>query len=300
MPPPSSGGVAMLQVFGLLERLGIVPTADGAAATSRTAGPHAPVYAHLLIESFKHAFADRARWLADPAFVEVPVAELLAPAYLDASAAAISPTRTRSPLAYGRHAPPPEDGGTSHVSVIDASGMGVACTETINLEFGSLLAVPGFGFVLNDEMDDFTTRPDETNAFGLRQSARNLPEPGKRPLSSMSPTIVLRDGRAVLVVGGSGGPRIITGTTQVILNNLLFAMSPRAAVSAPRLHHQWLPDVLRFEERWTNEPTLEALRALGHETASQQAVSVVQLVERTPDGIAAASDPRKGGQPAGH
>jgi gamma-glutamyltranspeptidase/glutathione hydrolase len=289
MPPPSSGGVAMLQILGILERrIGDTPP-----------GRNEPAYVHLVTESMKHAFADRATWLADPAFSRVPVDRLLAPAYLDARAAAIDPARTREPSAYGSAAAPVEDGGTSHFSVIDGDGMAVACTETINLVYGSLVVVPGFGFALNDEMDDFTTRPGEPNAFGLRQSDRNLPVPGKRPLSSMSPTIVTASGRPVLVAGASGGPRIITATTQCVLNCLLFDMTPEAAVAAGRFHHQWMPDVLEFGPRWTDEDTVAALEALGHETRRRDDVGVVQVIRVGGDGVRAASDPRRGGSPAG-
>ncbi|MHC4218000.1 MAG: gamma-glutamyltransferase, partial [Planctomycetota bacterium] len=216
MPPPSSGGLALLQMLGIFERrMGDIPVEI-----------EQPAYVHLLAESMKHAFADRAAWLADPDFVEVPVRRLLSPAYLDGRAASIDLRRTHEPRHYGTAAALVEDGGTSHFSVIDDAGMAVACTETINLVYGSLVAVPGFGFALNNEMDDFTTRPGRPNAFGLRQSAANLPAPGKRPLSSMSPTIVVAGGRPVLVAGAAGGPRIITGTLHCILNCLLFDMTP--------------------------------------------------------------------------
>jgi gamma-glutamyltranspeptidase/glutathione hydrolase len=184
--------------------------------------------------------------------------------------------------------------------VIDASGMAVACTETINLVYGSLVVVPGFGFVLNDQMDDFTTRRGAPNAFGLRQSEANLPAPGKRPLSSMAPTILLAEGRPVVVAGASGGPRIITGTLQCILNCVLFDMTPAESVAAPRFHHQWLPDVLQFERRWTDEGTMAALRARGHETGRRQEVGNVQLIGVGAEGIRAASDPRRGGAPCGY
>ena len=290
MGPPSSGGVAMLQILGILQRrlddLG-EPVHNG------------PAYVHLVTEAMKHAFADRAAWLADPAFVDVPVGRLLDASYLDERAAAISLQRTRPSRHYGSGAPPVEDGGTSHLSVIDDDGMAVACTQTINLTYGSLVAVPGFGFMLNDEMDDFTTIPGRANAFGLQQSQRNLPQPGKRPLSSMSPTIVLRDGRPIIVAGASGGPRIISGTLQCILDCLLFEMTPRQAVAAPRFHHQWLPDVLVFEDGWPDRRTIETLEALGHRSGRRSEIGVVQIITVGVDGIRAASDPRKGGAAAG-
>jgi gamma-glutamyltranspeptidase/glutathione hydrolase len=290
MPPPSSGGIAQLQILGLLERRLTEPPAARASAQ----------YSHLLTESMKHAFADRAEHLADPAYSEVPVTRLLDGAYLDQLASSIAEDRTFDPAHYGPMVPAPAGGGTSHLSVVDANGMSVACTETINLIYGSLVAVPEFGFVLNDQMDDFTTNPGRPNAFGLRQSEANAPEPGKRPLSSMSPTIVLHDGRPVIVAGASGGPRIITATTQCVLNCLVFDMSAREAVTAPRLHHQWLPDVLQFEAGYTDIDTRTKLESLGHQLGRRDEIGVVQLLLIGPKGIAAASDPRKGGRPAGY
>ena len=290
MPPPSSGGVAMLQVLGILERR--LDDLERRALRE-------PAYIHLVTEAMKHAFADRATWLADPVFVDVPTDRLLDAAYLDDLAASISLKRTGLPPHYGTAGRPAEDGGTSHFSVLDGAGMAVACTQTINLEYGSLVAVPGFGFALNDEMDDFTTIPGRANAFGLRQSDRNLPGPGKRPLSSMSPTIVLRRGRVVVVAGASGGPRIISGTLQCVLNCLLFGMTPHEAVVAPRFHHQWMPDVLVFEDAWSDRATIAALEAMGHRSGRRRDIGVVQLISVDDDGIRAASDPRKGGAPAG-
>jgi len=290
MPPPSSGGVAMLQILGILDRR----LSETAHAT-----PADAAYMHLVTEAMKHAFADRATWLADAAFVDVPVDRLLDEGYLDARAASISPDRTRPTRQYGSHMPLVEDGGTSHFSIIDGQGMAVACTQTINLEYGSMVEVPGFGFMLNNEMDDFTTIPGQPNAFGLQQSDRNLPEPGKRPLSSMSPMIVRRDGRTILIAGASGGPRIISGTLQCVLNCLLFDMTPREAVAAPRFHHQWQPDILYFEDDWSDQAAIDTMEALGHRSGRRADIGVVQLIGVRDDGIHAASDPRKGGAPDG-
>jgi gamma-glutamyltranspeptidase/glutathione hydrolase len=290
MPPPSSGGVAMLQILGILGCLDLDLT---------TLDLNQPRYVHLVTEAMKHAFADRAEWLADTAFVDVPIDRLLSHSYLRERAAAFDPDGTLERFEYGSVTPAGEDAGTSHFCVIDSEGMAVACTETINLEFGSLVEVPGFGFALNNEMDDFTTIPGEPNAFGLRQSAKNLPEPGKRPLSSMSPTIVLDGDEVALIAGASGGPRIITGTLQCVLDHLLFDISPERAVGQPRFHHQWMPNVLQFEHRWTDESTIRAMQRLGHETGRRDDVGVVQMITVGATGIRAASDPRKGGRPAG-
>jgi len=292
MPPPSSGGITMAQALTIRE------------LASERLDPFTPgERAHILVESLKHAFADRARWLGDPAFVAVPVAALLDPAYLAHRAAMINPDRTFPPERYAPDEPvaPIEDSGTSHFCVVDRFGGAVACTETINLRFGSLVCPPTLGFALNDEMDDFTTRPGEPNAFGLVQSERNLPEPGKRPLSSMSPTIVLDDdGEVLALAGASGGPRIITGTLQVLLDVLEADMGAVEAVSVPRLHHQWLPDAVYYEPAYDADVLL-ALHARGHELRQRPTVGECQLIRRSRDGRGweAASDPRKGGQPAG-
>lgn len=291
MPLPSSGGIAMLETLGLLERRwsDLVTTTQGS-----------PQYIHLVVEAMKHAFADRAEWLGDDRFVAVPTSSLISSGYLDRIAARIDLERTQSPDAYGSREQLPLDSGTSHLGVIDQWGNAVACTETINLEFGSLLPVPEFGFMLNNEMDDFLAIPGERNAFGLQQSERNLPQGGKWPLSSMSPTIVLgANGRVEVVVGASGGPRIISGSLQALLDVLVFDWSAADAVSAPRFHHQWMPDVLQFENGWTDEAAIDAMRQYGHAVGRREDVGVVQLIRWSDDGWTAASDPRKGGAPAG-
>ncbi len=287
MPPPSSGGVAMQQILGMLDRR----MADAGAAGSER-------WIHVLVEAMRSAFADRARFGADGVHVAVPIREMTHPSHLDTAARAIPLDRARSSANAGV-LPPPDDAGTSHFCVYTADGWAVSCTETINLEFGSLVAVAEWGIVLNNEMDDFATRPGEANAFGLMQSHRNAPAPGKRPLSSMSPTIVLEEGHVRLIAGASGGPRIINGTLQVMLNVLLRGMSPEEALASPRVHHQWMPDVLQFEECWTDDGMMKAMEAMGHATKRRPTVGKVQIIEITPEGITPASDPRKEGTPAG-
>lgn len=321
MPPPSSGGVATLQVLGILERYEQLHDTSLA-----NLGLNSAPYMHVVAEAFKHAFADRAQWLGDADFADVPVDRLLSPDYLDDLAGRIDPSHTIKGDRYGSRtlAPaPPNDAGTSHFSIIDANGMAVASTNTINLSFGSRIAVDEFGFCLNNEMDDFTTVPGAINAFGLRQSSRNLPAPGKRPLSSMSPTIVLdKDGNVELITGAAGGPRIITGTIQTLFNVMVFGLSATDAVATPRFHHQWFPNVLALEPAWdrspgisTNPSTAEmfkmmnsvstnhdfraVLKSYGHRLGSVHDVGVVQLIRRTAHGYEAASDPRRGGTPAG-
>jgi gamma-glutamyltranspeptidase/glutathione hydrolase len=288
MPPPSSGGVAMQQILGMLDRR--MKDVDGVGSVSWT---------HLLIEAMRSAFADRARFGADGTHVAVPVREMTHAEHLDAAAAAIPIDHAR-PSAGAGVLPPPDDAGTSHFCVYTRDGWAVSCTETINLSFGSLVGVPKWGIVLNNEMDDFATSPGKPNAFGLVQSDRNAPAPGKRPLSSMSPTIVLEGDSVRLIAGASGGPRIINGTLQVMLNILLRGMSPKEALLAPRLHHQWMPDVVQFEEAWTDAGMIESLEAMGHATKRRASVGKVQVIEVMPSGIIVpASDPRKGGVPAG-
>ncbi len=292
MPPPSSGGIAMLQTLEVFERasdrLGV---GDSPWASAQAM--------HVFVEATKHAFADRSRWLADPAFAPVPIERLTSDAYLDELADRVTLDGPLDPSAYGTPlgtAPIPEDGGTSHLCAVDRWGGAVSCTETINTTFGSLVVVPGFGFVLNNEMDDFQARRGEANAYGLVQSDWNLPSAGKRPLSSMSPTIVLDDGGAVVALAGAaGGPRIITATTQVLLRVML-GEGAGSAIESMRAHHQWSPDVFRSEEQlWAGW-----LGAMGHEVSVGEHGSAAQAITRSKDGWEAASDPRKGGRPAGH
>lgn len=285
MPPPSSGGTTIVQTLAIMAAMGMAPREPIDTDERR----------HRFVEALKHAFADRSRWLADPAFVAVPVQAMLAPGNIARMVGMIG-ERALATDAYGTHDALSEGAGTAHLSAVDRWGGAVACTETINLGFGSLLGVDAYGIVLNNEMDDFTTIRGAPNAFGLTQSDRNLPEVGKRPLSSMSPTIVLDEGGVLLVVGASGGPRIITGTVQVMLN-ALSGMDAGDAVAAPRLHHQWMPDRVELEpgaRSWG-----EGLAARGHAIGSRDAVGNVQIIKRTPGGWQAACDPRKGGRPAG-
>lgn len=292
MPPPSSGGIAIAQVLAMMEHR--LPSAGDPL-------PGTAAYSHLMTESMRHAFADRARHLADADFVDVPVDRLLDRGSIEAAADRIRFDGVLATDSCGviEGGPPDvlDDEGTSHFSVIDSNGMTVACTQTINGTFGSLLAVPEIGVILNNEMNDFTTIPGDSNLFGLTQSDRNLPESGKRPLSSMSPTILLQDGRTSITAGGSGGPRIITGTLQVLLGVIHGGKNAREAVEASRLHHQWKPEVLRLEAGLLElRPDLEAT---GHVVQETGGVGVVQAIVVHEDGLEPASDPRKGGSAAG-
>ncbi len=292
MPPPSSGGIAIAQVLAMMEHR--LPSAGDPL-------PGTPAYSHLMTEAMRHAFADRARHLADADFVDVPVDRLLDRAMIERAADRIDFDDVLESDSCGViEGDSPDvlrDEGTSHFSVIDSNGMTVACTQTINGTFGSMLAVPEIGVILNNEMNDFTTIPGESNLFGLKQSDRNLPEPGKRPLSSMSPTILLQNGRTSVTAGASGGPRIITGTLQVLLAVIHGEETARAAVEASRLHHQWKPDILRLEAGLLGlRPELEAT---GHVVEETGGVGVVQAIVVHENGLEPASDPRKGGAAAG-
>ncbi|MCH2136646.1 MAG: gamma-glutamyltransferase [Phycisphaerales bacterium] len=290
MPPPSSGGVAEIQVLRMLWRRW---------GDLHDPGPDDPAYLHLLASAMQQAFADRARWLADGTFAPVPVSHLLSDAHVQAAADRIDPDRALEPV-DAHVLPPPDDAGTSHLSVVDADGMAVACTETINTLWGSCVAVEPWGIVLNNEMDDFTTNPGGSNAFGLRQSDRNAPEPGKRPLSSMSPTIVLEGDEVRLVAGASGGPRIISATIKAIVDVLIFGMTPEEALAVGRVHQQWSPDVLWLEQGRFDESVHADLRSRGWDVRERTGMGAEQLLEVLPDGsMLPASDPRKGGAPAG-
>ena len=235
-------------------------------------------------------FADRARWYGDPDFTTVPVNTLLAPARLGALRARMSAVRVYSPASALR-----ADAGTTHVSVVDAEGNAAAITSTINTSFGSGIMVPGTGIILNNEMDDFALAPDVPNVYGLTGADANSVAPGKRPQSSMSPTIVLSGARPELVVGASGGPTIISGTLQVILGVAAHGLDLRAAVDAPRIHDQGVGPALGAEERL--DPEARAmLGRLGHRVAVLPAIGAVAAVGISSDGtVSAAGDRRKDG-----
>ncbi|MFG0334722.1 MAG: gamma-glutamyltransferase [Maioricimonas sp. JB049] len=293
MPPPSSGGIALIQALNTLSAW----EAEHPEQRLERLGHNTVESVQLLTEALKHAFADRARFLGDTDFAEVPVEKLTSPEYAAAIASKIRLDQTHPAEFYGTTAAH-RDAGTSHFCVIDAAGNAVACTETINTTYGSYVVEPEFGVIFNNEMDDFTARPGEPNVFGLMQSEANAIAPGKKPLSSMSPTIVVREGKAVMAAGASGGPRIITATLQVLLNMTRFGMSPSEAVSAPRIHHQWMPDELLIE-RAIRSKVGPRLEKIGHTVNSSSGLAASQAASRSEDGLRGGSDPRKGGQPAG-
>lgn len=287
MPPPSSGGICIIETLNLLTayraRAEVVPPFKADAT-----------YYDMLLKSMRHAFADRARWLGDPDFSTIPVALLTDPNY----AAQLADKPVRDPNACGT-AQLPEDRGTSHFCVADAAGNVVAITETVNGPFGSLVLAEPYGIVLNNQMDDFAAEPGKPNLYGLIQGAANAVAPDKRPLSSMTPTIVLRDGKPVLVLGASGGPLIITSVLQVMLGVLDFELPLADAMMAPRVHHQWLPDEVKGD-RLVSEALRGTLRELGYTVNPRRSTGIVQAIQFLTDGtLVGASDPRKGGKPAG-
>jgi gamma-glutamyltranspeptidase/glutathione hydrolase len=300
MPPPSSGGLVIATALGILEKK--VP--DSRSMAELGAGSSA--YLHLLVEALKHGFADRARHLGDTDFVEVPLERLLSPAYHAELAARIKPEGVLPQAGYGTPGAEPapvQDGGTAHLSVIDAEGNAVALTTTVNLWFGARIVTKS-GIVLNNEMDDFAMKPGVENAFRLLGTERNAVAPRKRPLSSMSPTLVIDDDGVRLAVGGAGGPTIISGTLQVMLNVLDFGMDAQEASAAPRVHHQWMPDQILAEPQIAVD-VVKNLERRGHKVVKRDEltkVNVVARVKRDKPGtreLEAAAELRSGGVPAG-
>jgi gamma-glutamyltranspeptidase/glutathione hydrolase len=277
MPPPSSGGIALITALDTLS--GYDMASLGAASPSRW---------HLVAEILKHSFAYRAQAAGDPGW-DTPVWPPRGRALRDR----IRSYETLPADAYRPVAPPPNDSGTAHVSVIAQDGSGAALTTTINTTFGSLVGVPGTGIILNNQIDDFTF--DAPNLFGLEPGPTNRIAPGKRPASSMTPTLAIRDGRAVIAVGASGGPLIISATLETLTNVLDYGLSPEAAVAAPRVHHQWMPNVLLVEPG-IPEADRNALRILGHKIRQIPGIAAVSLATIEADRSASgAGDPRKGG-----
>ncbi|MFQ5667630.1 MAG: gamma-glutamyltransferase, partial [Candidatus Binatia bacterium] len=291
MPPPSSGGGVMLEILGITHHDDL-----------RALGRNSPTYLHLLAEAMQHAFADRAQYYGDPGFVSVPVLRLLAPENTTALRQRFSATRTFDTGAYGSalgSAPAAaDDHGTSHLSVMDADGNAVACTTSINTAFGAMLVAGNSGIILNNTMDDFSAQPGVPNVYGLIGSEANAVAPRKRPLSSMAPTIVTRRGKAVLALGASGGPLIITATLQVLLNVLAFDLDAASAVAAPRIHDQWAPPVLAVESSLP-PATRAALARYGYTVKEVPALGAVQVVRWHGGVFEGASDPRKGGEAIG-
>ncbi len=276
-PPPSAGGVGILQMMGMLAGTGY-----------ESAGPDSASAVHYEAEAMRRFYADRSEYLGDPAFYNVPVKQLLDPAYLAWRRGTIDPARaTPSDLigpglpksldARNARIPRKESSQTTHYNVVDAQGNAVAVTYTLNGSFGNGITVPGLGFLLNNEMDDFVAKPGEPNMFGLVGGEANAIEPGKRPLSSMTPTIITKDGKLFMAVGAPGGSRITTGVMEVILNVLDFHMNPQDAVDLPRFHHQWRPDILYLQNGFPQDAD-QALRKMGYHIESTGGVARVEAI----------------------
>ncbi len=254
MPPPSSGGIALIEMLNILEKYNLNAMGFGSSAAT-----------HLEIEAMRRAFADRAQFLGDPDFVKVPVAGLTSRNYAEKLAATINPDHasTSQEISYGNPAAYESD-ETTHYTVVDKDGTVVTTTTTINDSFGNKITVEGAGFLLNNEMDDFAPKPGSANAYGLIQGESNAVAARKRPLSSMTPTIVLKDGKLWFAVGSPGGPTIINTVMQVITNVIDYGMNIQQAVDAPRVHHQWLPDVITYEPLGLAPDVFRRLQEMGH------------------------------------
>ncbi|HEY7195216.1 MAG TPA: gamma-glutamyltransferase [Gemmatimonadales bacterium] len=282
MPPSSSGGVTMGEILNILEGYDTLPAFG------------TPAYVHLVTEAMRRAFIDRNRWLGDPDFVDMPLDRLLSKSYAATLRAQIDPK-------HATPTPPQPTAGeamhTTHYSIVDSMGNAASVTTTLNGGFGSGVTVTGAGFLLNNEMDDFTTAPGKPNMYGLVQGEANAVAGGKRMLSAMTPSIVLDTaGNLQMVIGTPGGPTIITSVTQVILNVLDQKMSLPDAVAAPRIHHQALPDETYYERGGLTDATVRALEAMGHKMVQRRGTSgIIAAIGRTAGGWVGVADPRYGG-----
>jgi gamma-glutamyltranspeptidase/glutathione hydrolase len=277
MPPPSSGGVTLIEMLNILENFDL-----------KRHDRFAPETLHLMIESMRRAYLDRARHLGDPDFVKVPITKLLSKDYAKTLAASIYPNKASSSVELGKDivttAVARESDETTHFSALDKDGMAVSNTYTLEGGYGSHVVVKGAGFLLNNEMGDFNKKPGETNARGDIGTPANLIAPGKRMLSSMTPTIVTRDGKVVIVTGSPGGRTIINTALCIILNVTEFGMNGRQAVDAARMHHQWLPDSATFEAGAVSEAVLARLKEMGHDIRQQGRQGDGHTIIVEPDG----------------
>lgn len=298
-PPPSAGGVGLLQMMGML-----------AGTQYETAGPDSATAVHYEAEAMRRFYADRSEYLADPGFYNVPVKQLLDPAYLTWRRGTIDPAHATPSELIGPGLPRSldarngrifgiESSETTHYNVIDEKGNAVAVTYTLNGSYGNGITVPGLGFLMNNEMDDFVAKPGEPNMFGLVGGEANAIEPGKRPLSSMTPAIVTNSGKLFMIVGAPGGSRITTGVMEVILNVLDFHMNAQDAVDLPRFHHQWKPDVLYLQNGFQHD-TEEALRKMGYEVRSTDGVARVEAIVARDGTLEGGTESRGHGKVAGY
>ena len=287
MPPPSSGGIHLVQMLNILEGYSLAQM-----------GHNSSRYLHTLAEAMKPAFADRAKYLGDMDFVKVPVDTLISKGYAEILRSRISPYQSSS-VEAGEFTL--EEGHTTHLSVMDKQGNMCAITATVNTTYGSGMTIAGTGIILNNEMDDFSAAPGKPNFFGLVGAEANAIAPEKRPLSSMTPTIVLQEGQPLMVLGSPGGPRIITAALQTILNKIDFGMDIQAAVSAPRIHHQWKPDMI-FMEAEIPADVVDNLVAKGHRVYIGGVGATVEAIyiDREAGLIFGGADPRSEGAAVGY
>jgi len=293
MPPPSSGGAALLEMLNILEHYKLSELGAGSSDAL-----------HLIVESQRRAFADRAEFMGDADFVKVPLEGLISKKYADELAKTIDPDRA-TPSEKVRAGKPAgyESTQTTHFTVIDEEGNVVTNTYTLNGGYGSGATARGTGILLNNEMDDFTSKPGVPNAYGLLQSENNAIAPRKRPLSAMTPTIVLKDGKVWFAIGSPGGPTIINTVLQVIVNVVDFGMNLQQAIDAPRFHHQWMPDRIQFEPLGLNRDTRVALEKKGHlfaEKPGNMGDAEGIMIDPKNGMRLGASDPRSGGVPVGY
>jgi gamma-glutamyltranspeptidase / glutathione hydrolase len=265
-PPPSSGGVTLCEILNILEGYDM-----------RGLGFHSAASVHNMVEAMRHAYMDRNTYLGDPAFVKNPLDRLLSKDYAAEIRAKIEPDKATPSKEVQPGVAPHEKTETTHYSVIDKDGNAVAVTYTVNGIFGAGVIAPGTGFFLNDEMDDFTIKPGVPNLFGLVQGEANSIAPGKRPLSSMAPTLISKDGHIVLALGSPGGSRIITTVLETALNLIDYDMQPQEAVDAPRIHHQWLPDEVDVEPFALSPDTEKMLTAMGYKIKTQTPWSAAEV-----------------------
>lgn len=293
MPPPSSGGVAMIQMLNILERYDLKSMGAGSSEAL-----------HLMVESMRRAFADRAEYLGDPDFVKVPVAGLTSRKYADQLAATIDPNRASTSVRIGHGNPVAyESDETTHFTVVDRDGNVSSNTYTLNDSFGNKITVEGTGILLNNEMDDFAPKPGSPNFYGLIQGEANAVAARKRPLSSMTPTIVLRNGNLLFAVGSPGGPTIINTVMQVIINIIDHGMDIQQAIEWPRIHHQWMPDEIRWEPYGLSPDTRKRLVEMGHRLVDRPRqmgdAEGIMIEEKTGVRLGGA-DPRLGGRSVGY
>jgi len=288
-PPPSSGGVGILQMLGVLEGSGYEKSGAGSAAA-----------VHFMAETMRRYFADRSEYMGDPDFYRVPVSGLLNARYIAGLRQSIDPEHaTPSAVLHPGKPAAYESSDTTHYSIVDAEGNAVAVTYTLNDSYGSGVTATKLGFLLNNQMDDFAAKPGEPNAYGLVQGEANAIQPRKTPLSSMTPTIVLRDGKLYLVVGSPGGPTIINTVLEVIVNVIDFSMNVADAVDAPRLHHQWMPDVLKLERGFSPD-TVALLKARGHTVEIENGQGEVAAIRVIDGWLEGSADPRTEGTAKGY